>query len=83
MYYAFGIHLSNSLLYPCKMQLLVRSLFCLGLLLRYGNSLIDTCNNQHPHIGKCLSLLKKYLLMEDFSIKVRALQVPHFLSLYV
>ncbi|XP_073005499.1 sister chromatid cohesion protein SCC2 [Typha latifolia] len=55
-------------------QLLGRSLFCLGLLLRYGNELIVTGDNQHLHIVKSLSLLKKYLLMEDFGLKVRALQ---------
>lgn len=68
--------------YPCKVQILVRSLFCLGLLVRYGYGLMDACNNQHPYIVKCLSLLKKYLLLEDFGIKVRALQV-FILSLYM
>lgn len=55
-------------------QLLGRSLFCLGLLLRYGDELMVTSDNQRLHIVKSLSLLKKYLLMEDFGLKVRALQ---------
>ncbi|KAJ6795400.1 nipped-B-like protein [Iris pallida] len=55
-------------------QLLGRSLFCLGLLLRYGSALIKTCNDQHFHFVESLTLLKHYLRMEDFSLKVRALQ---------
>lgn len=55
-------------------QLLGRSLFCLGLLLRYGGELIVKTDSQHVHIDKSLSLLKRYLVMEDFGLKVRALQ---------
>ncbi|XP_020095025.1 nipped-B-like protein isoform X2 [Ananas comosus] len=56
-------------------QLLGRSLFCLGLLLRYGYELMSTGDSQHLPIVKSLSLLKKYLLVEDdFGLKVRALQ---------
>ncbi|XP_065037401.1 sister chromatid cohesion protein SCC2-like [Musa acuminata AAA Group] len=57
-----------------NMQLLGRSLFCLGLLLRYGGELIVKTDSQHVHIDKSLSLLKRYLVMEDFGLKVRALQ---------
>nr|XP_010923594.1 sister chromatid cohesion protein SCC2 isoform X2 [Elaeis guineensis] len=55
-------------------QLLGRSLFCLGLLLRYGNEIMVTSDNQCLHIVKSLSLTKKYLLAEDFGLKTRALQ---------
>ncbi|KAG0481441.1 hypothetical protein HPP92_012299 [Vanilla planifolia] len=51
-----------------------RFLFCIGILLRYGNEFMLTHNGQQPHIFKCLWLLKKYLLQEDFGLKVRALQ---------
>ncbi|XP_039139288.1 sister chromatid cohesion protein SCC2 isoform X2 [Dioscorea cayenensis subsp. rotundata] len=55
-------------------QLLGRSLFCLGLLIRYGNELILARIREPLHVVKSLSLLKGYLLMEDFGLKVRALQ---------
>ncbi|KAL6647205.1 hypothetical protein ACP70R_014642 [Stipagrostis hirtigluma subsp. patula] len=55
-------------------QLLGRSLFCLGLLLRYGYQLMVTSENQLD-FPKIIDLLKRrYLLREDFSLKVRALQ---------
>lgn len=70
-------NISNSLrLIPlCKSQLVGRSLFCLGLLIRYGNSLLNASSNKSIDVASSLSLFKKYLLMEDFGIKVRALQV--------
>ncbi|CAK7338590.1 unnamed protein product [Dovyalis caffra] len=46
-----------------------RSLFCLGLLIRYGNSLLNTSNNKNIDVASSLSLFKKYLLMDDFGIK--------------
>eukprot|EP00268_Persea_americana_P023631 TRINITY_DN23182_c0_g1_i2.p1 TRINITY_DN23182_c0_g1~~TRINITY_DN23182_c0_g1_i2.p1 ORF type:complete len:1521 (+),score=307.37 TRINITY_DN23182_c0_g1_i2:209-4771(+) len=55
-----------------------RSLFCLGLLVRYGNALMVACNNQNFLVVKCVSLLKNYLLGEDFGIKVRSLQALGF-----
>ncbi|GJN24260.1 hypothetical protein PR202_gb11991 [Eleusine coracana subsp. coracana] len=56
------------------MILLGRSLFCLGLLLRYGYQLMLTSENQLD-FPKIIDLLKKrYLLRDDFSLKVRALQ---------
>lgn len=59
-------------------QLLGRSLFCLGLLIRYGNSLLNMPGNRNIDIRKSLDLFKKYLLMEDFAIKVRSLQALGF-----
>ncbi|XP_057521747.1 sister chromatid cohesion protein SCC2 isoform X2 [Amaranthus tricolor] len=58
-------------------QLICRSLFCLGLLIRYGNSLLSA-SNEGFDIASCLSLLKKLLLVDDFSIKVKALQALGF-----
>ncbi|XVE68278.1 hypothetical protein DITRI_Ditri09bG0054800 [Diplodiscus trichospermus] len=55
-----------------------RSLFCLGLLIRYGNSLFSGSSSQNIDVGSSLSLFKKYLLMDDFSIKVRSLQALGF-----
>ncbi|KAK6928115.1 Sister chromatid cohesion C-terminal domain [Dillenia turbinata] len=54
-----------------------RSLFCLGLLIRYGSFLLSTSNRRIDVAGS-LSLFKKYLQMEDFVIKVRALQALGF-----
>ncbi|CAN6209133.1 unnamed protein product [Urochloa humidicola] len=55
-------------------QLLGRSLFCLGLLLRYGYQLMLASENQLD-FPKIISLLQsRYLLRDDFNLKVRALQ---------
>ncbi|KAL6498572.1 hypothetical protein OROHE_026513 [Orobanche hederae] len=53
-----------------------RSLFCLGLLIRYGSSLLDTftSNTRNIDVGSSIDLFKTYLQAEDFIIKVRALQ---------
>jgi hypothetical protein len=45
------------------------------LLIRYGNSLLSISNNKNIDVASSLSLFKKHLLMEDFGIKVRSLQV--------
>ncbi|XVF60656.1 hypothetical protein PTKIN_Ptkin08bG0065800 [Pterospermum kingtungense] len=55
-----------------------RSLFCLGLLIRYGNSLFTGSSNKNIDVASSLGLFKKYLLMDDFSIKVRSLQALGF-----
>ncbi|KAJ4960537.1 hypothetical protein NE237_020447 [Protea cynaroides] len=55
-----------------------RSLFCLGLLVRYGNELLVCSDNRNIDVVKCLSLLKNYLASEDFVIKVRSLQALGF-----
>ncbi|KAJ4826096.1 Sister chromatid cohesion protein 2, partial [Turnera subulata] len=59
-------------------QLLERSLFCLGLLIRYGNSLPSMASNRDTVVRRSLGLFKKYLMMEDFAIKVRSLQALGF-----
>ncbi|KAH6786485.1 PHD finger family protein [Perilla frutescens var. hirtella] len=53
-----------------------RSLFCLGLLIRYGSSLLDASasNPRNIDVASSIDLFKKYLQAEDFIIKVRALQ---------
>ncbi|XP_059644870.1 sister chromatid cohesion protein SCC2 [Cornus florida] len=53
-----------------------RSLFCLGLLIRYGDSLPITTlsSNKNINVVRSLDLFKKYLRAEDFVIKVRSLQ---------
>ncbi|OVA07915.1 zinc finger protein [Macleaya cordata] len=55
-----------------------RSLFCLGLLIRYGNELMITSDNRNVLVDKSLGLLKNYLCSEDFVIKVRSLQALGF-----
>ncbi|EEE66449.1 hypothetical protein OsJ_22834 [Oryza sativa Japonica Group] len=70
----FYKHLSGSNSSNSDSQLLGRSLFCLGLLLRYGSQLMAASENQLD-FPKIISLLKKeYLLKDDFSLKVRGLQ---------
>ncbi|CAN6574662.1 unnamed protein product [Malus baccata var. baccata] len=54
-----------------------RSLFCLGLLIRYGNSLPSN-SDRTIDVVSSLSLFKKYLLVDDFVIKVRSLQALGF-----
>ncbi|KAI3938536.1 hypothetical protein MKX01_030829 [Papaver californicum] len=55
-----------------------RSLFCLGLLIRYGSKLMTTSDNKNILFDKSLSLLMSYLCSEDFVIKVRSLQALGF-----
>ncbi|KAK4779273.1 hypothetical protein SAY86_006801 [Trapa natans] len=59
-------------------QQLGRSIFCLGLLIRYGNSLLSLTNSRRFDIASSLSLFKRYLKMDDFVLKVRALQALGF-----
>lgn len=54
-----------------------RSLFCLGLLIRYGCTLLSA-SNEGVNIDSSLSLFKEYLCADDFGIKVRALQALGF-----
>ncbi|KAK1306486.1 hypothetical protein QJS10_CPA10g01957 [Acorus calamus] len=61
-----------------KQQLVGRSLFCLGLLIRYGHSLTNSSNDKHMNVSKSLSLLKKYFEVQDFGIRVRSLQALGF-----
>ncbi|PKA59771.1 hypothetical protein AXF42_Ash011895 [Apostasia shenzhenica] len=72
LFQSFFKHLCNPN-YDNK-QGLERSLFCIGVLLRYGNEFLMNYDDQQPHIVQGLWLLKKYLLLEDFGLKVRALQ---------
>ncbi|KAK9107321.1 hypothetical protein Syun_023332 [Stephania yunnanensis] len=51
-----------------------RSLFCLGLLMRFGNELMMASDDRNVHADKSLSLIKHFLFSEDFVIKVRSLQ---------
>ncbi|XP_073038924.1 sister chromatid cohesion protein SCC2-like isoform X1 [Primulina eburnea] len=53
-----------------------RCLFCLGLLLRYGSSLLTefSSNTRMMDVTHSVNLFKKYLQAEDFIIKVRSLQ---------
>ncbi|KAK7271858.1 hypothetical protein RJT34_28101 [Clitoria ternatea] len=55
-----------------------RSLFCLGLLIRYGNRLLTNSSNKLIDMKRSLSLFVRYLSEEDFVIKVRSLQALGF-----
>ncbi|KAF6165155.1 hypothetical protein GIB67_000739 [Kingdonia uniflora] len=59
-------------------QQIGRNVFCLGLLIRYGNELLVACVNSNVNYDKILNLLKKYLHSEDIVIKVRSLQALGF-----
>ncbi|XP_006482736.1 sister chromatid cohesion protein SCC2 isoform X3 [Citrus sinensis] len=61
-----------------QFQQVGRSLFCLGLLIRYGSSLLTTSYEKNIDIVSNLNLFKRYLRMEDFSVKVRSLQALGF-----
>ncbi|VFQ68533.1 unnamed protein product [Cuscuta campestris] len=54
-----------------------RSLFCLGLLIRYGSTLLSTsqqASDKNIDLTRSLDVFKKYLQAEDYGIKVRSLQ---------
>ncbi|CAN8236312.1 unnamed protein product [Cochlearia groenlandica] len=59
-------------------QIAGRSLFCLGLLIRHGNSLISTSGDKMFDLSGCLNLFKRHLRMEDFNLQVRSLQALGF-----
>ncbi|ESQ41527.1 hypothetical protein EUTSA_v10012417mg [Eutrema salsugineum] len=60
-------------------QIAGRSLFCLGLLIRHGNSLISTSGGRNFNLSGCLNLFKRHLCTEDFALKVRSLQALGFI----
>uniref|UniRef100_A0A7N0V3E0 Sister chromatid cohesion protein n=1 Tax=Kalanchoe fedtschenkoi TaxID=63787 RepID=A0A7N0V3E0_KALFE len=60
-------------------QQIGRSIFCLGLLIRYGNALLITANSRSTEVMNCLTLLKTYLKSDDFFIRVRSLQALGFI----
>ncbi|KAG4403523.1 hypothetical protein GLYMA_01G130950v4 [Glycine max] len=53
-----------------------RSLFCLGLLICYGNQLL--ASSILIDVGRSVRLFMKYLFVEDFVVKVRSLQALGF-----
>ncbi|KAJ7532193.1 hypothetical protein O6H91_14G075900 [Diphasiastrum complanatum] len=59
----------------------LRSLFCLGLLARYGAEVIDVMDDTEVNMQKILCLYKHYLRSEDYDVKVRALQALGFFFL--
>jgi cohesin loading factor subunit SCC2 len=60
-------------------QIAGRSLFCLGLLIRHGNSLISTSGGKNFNLSGCLNLFKRHLRTEDIALKVRSLQALGFI----
>lgn len=52
----------------------LRCLFCLGLLARYGADMIDSMDDKETSMEQLLSLYKYYLLSDDFDVKARSLQ---------
>ncbi|CAH9092561.1 unnamed protein product [Cuscuta epithymum] len=52
-----------------------RSLFCLGLLIRYGSSLLSASQQaSDKKLTRTLDVFKKYFQSDDYGIKVRSLQ---------
>ncbi|XP_019084191.1 PREDICTED: nipped-B-like protein [Camelina sativa] len=60
-------------------QIAGRSLFCLGLLIRHGNTLISTSGGKIFNLSGCLNLFKRHLQTEDLALKVRSLQALGFI----
>ncbi|MCO5609933.1 hypothetical protein L7F22_064168 [Adiantum nelumboides] len=56
----------------------LRCLFCLGLLVRYGADMIDNIEVKETTLEQLLSLYKHFLLSDDFDVKARALQALGF-----
>eukprot|EP00250_Pteridium_aquilinum_P012903 c21018_g1_i1 orf=256-5733(+) len=56
----------------------LRCLFCLGLLVRYGANMIDCMEDKETSLEQLLSLYKHFLLSEDFDVKARSLQALGF-----
>ena len=77
MYLATDYPEASILTISCLFQIAGRSLFCLGLLIRHGNSLISTSGSRSFNLSGCLNLFKRHLRMEDFALKVRSLQVQY------
>lgn len=56
----------------------LRCLFCLGLLVRYGANMIDCMEDKETTMEQLLSLYKHFLLSDDFDVKARSLQALGF-----
>ncbi|KAH7414591.1 hypothetical protein KP509_14G000800 [Ceratopteris richardii] len=56
----------------------LRCLFCLGLLVRYGANLVEKMEDKEKTLEQLLSLYKHFLLSDDFDVKVRSLQALGF-----
>lgn len=59
----------------------LRCLYCLGLLVRYGAELIDHLNKSDTNIEQILSLYKHYYSLDDIAVKARSLQALGFLCI--
>lgn len=73
LYFRMGFKIK--IIVPCYLQKVGRSLFCLGLLIRYGNRLLANSGNKLVDFGSSVRLFIKHLSAEDFVVKVRSLQV--------
>lgn len=58
-----------------SVQGVLRSLFCLGLLARYGAESIEAFDDEDINMNQFLELYKFFLGQVDFDIKAKALQV--------
>lgn len=59
------------------MQNVLRYLFCLGVLVRFGSDLIDVMEGNDVNMEQILSLYKYYMVSTDFDVKAKALQVKN------
>jgi hypothetical protein len=63
-------------------QNILRCLFCLGLLARYGAESIEAFDDEDINMNQFLELYKFFLGQDDFDIKARALQVGAKISFF-
>eukprot|EP01018_Ginkgo_biloba_P004991 Gb_41687 [translate_table: standard] len=59
----------------------LRCLYCLGLLVRYGTELLASFDKKDISIEQLLSLYKHYLHLDDCVVKARSLQALGFLCI--
>ncbi|XP_057817132.2 sister chromatid cohesion protein SCC2 isoform X2 [Cryptomeria japonica] len=76
------LHAGHKVLYGTTDQpLLLRCLYCLGLLVRYGAELIDCEDKGDISVIDILSLFKHYHHLEDVVVKARSLQALGFVCI--
>ena len=63
-------------------QYILRPLFCLGLLARYGAEAIEAFDDEDMNMNQFLELYKFFLAQDDFDIKSKALQVGFSLTFF-
>ncbi|KAG6556205.1 hypothetical protein Mapa_002146 [Marchantia paleacea] len=63
---------------PSEKPNVLRYLFCLGVLVRFGSDLLDFMEDNDVNMQQILSLYKFYMVSPDFDVKAKALQAVGF-----